>query len=198
VGGLLAELGHGFFVLVITTFFVIEFTVLFPALAANADAPRSFATRFGELTQDIQKYMGINTIVNVMSQVGLLAILLVMHVPFVATWIVLAFVCGYIPTIGGAIAMVPVLLITLLEQGPTRALIILLIYIPMSFVLGDIIKPRIMQQGFEISIITVFFALVFWNFVLGPIGVLLAVPLTITGRKLYREFGPDVQSLVAP
>jgi predicted PurR-regulated permease PerM len=55
-----------------------------------------------------------------------------------------------------------------------------------------------MQQGFEISIITVFFALVFWNFVLGPIGVLLAVPLTITGRKLYREFGPDVQSLVAP
>lgn len=196
VGRLLAELGHTFFVLLITACFVVEFTLLFPRLE-DASAGRTAGHRFADLSRDIQKYLAITTVVNLMSQVVLTIILLSLGVPFVATWIVLAFVLGYVPTVGGVIALVPITLITLLEQGPLRAGLLLLIYVPISFVLGEVVKPRIMQQGFEVSIVTVFFALVLWHFILGPVGVLLAVPLTITIRRLMREFSEDVGILTA-
>ena len=63
--------------------------------------------------------------------------------------------------------------------------------------LGDSVKPKFMQRGVEIPIVAVFFALVFWNFILGPVGVILAGPLTIAARRLYREFAVDVPEVFA-
>jgi len=81
----------------------------------------------------------------------------------------------------------------LLEQGIQRAVIFAVVFILFNSFLGDIIKPRLMQKGFEISIVAVFFSLVFWNFVLGPVGIVLAVPLTITLRRLVQEYAPDMR-----
>ena len=116
-----------------------------------------------------------------------------MGLPYVATWVVLFFVLSFVPTIGGPLAVAPVLLLMLLEQGVERTIIFTVIFILFNSFLGDIIKPRIMQKGFEIGIVAIFFALVFWNFVLGPVGIVLAVPLTITIRRLIQEYAPDVR-----
>ncbi len=197
VGALLSELGHVLFILLITALFLIEFAVVFARLEERTSAERTFLTRFGELTGDIQKYMGINAIVNLISITGLMIIMGVMGIPFIATWMVLAFFLGFVPTLGGILALIPMVLITILDQGFERALIFTACYGVLSFLLGDIVKPRLMQKGFEIPIIAVFFALVFWNFILGPVGVILAVPLTIAVRRLYREFAVDVHQIVA-
>lgn len=197
VGALLSEFGHLLFVFLITALFLIEFAVVFAKLEERTSAERTFLVRFGELTGDIQKYMGINALVNLMSITGLFIIMTVMGIPFVATWMVLAFFLGFIPTLGGILALIPMLLITLLDQGLERALIFTAIYGVMNFFLGEIVKPKFMQRGFEIPIIAVFFALVFWHFILGPVGVILAVPLTIAMRRLYHEFSADVHAIVA-
>jgi AI-2 transport protein TqsA len=194
---LATEVGHLVFVLLITALFLIEFAVVFARLERRTPAERTFLVRFGELTGDIQKYMGINAVVNLISVTGLAVIMLVMGIPFIATWMVLAFFLGFVPTLGGILALIPMVLITLLDQGVERALIFMAVYGVMNFFLGEVVKPKIMQRGFEIPIIAVFFALVFWNFILGPVGVILAVPLTIAVRRLYREFSADVHEMVA-
>lgn len=195
VGKLLAELGHSFFVLLITTLFLAEFAVLFPPLEAASTTASASLQRFAALTNDIQKYIGINAFVNLLSATALLIVMSVMHIPFIATWVVLAFLLGFIPTLGGILALIPMVSITLLEQGVQRALIFTVIYGCISFLLGEVVKPKFMQRGFEIPIIAVFFALVFWNFVLGPVGVVLAVPFTIAMRRLYHEFSTDVSAI---
>lgn len=195
VGKLLAELGHSFFVLLITTLFLAEFAVLFPTIEGESTAASTSFQRFAALTNDIQKYIGINAFVNLLSATALLIVMSVMHIPFIATWVVLAFLLGFIPTLGGILALIPMVSITLLEQGVQRALIFTVIYGSISFLLGEVVKPKFMQRGFEIPIIAVFFALVFWNFMLGPVGVVLAVPFTIAMRRLYHEFSTDVAAI---
>lgn len=197
VGVALSELGHTLFVFLITAFFLIEFAVVFARLEERTSAERTFLVHFGELTGDIQKYIGINALVNLMSVTGLMIIMGVMGIPFIATWMVLAFFLGFIPTLGGILALIPMVLITLLDQGIERALIFTVFYGVLNFTLGEIVKPRLMQKGFEIPIIAVFFALVVWNFILGPVGVILAVPLTIAARRLYREYAGDVHEIIA-
>ena len=78
-------------------------------------------------------------------------LLKVMGVPYVATWVVLFFVLSFVPTIGGPLAVAPVLLLMLLEQGIERTIIFTVIFILFNSFLGDIIKPRLMQKGFEIA-----------------------------------------------
>lgn len=193
VATILSELGHSFFVLVITALVLIELAVLFKALERVDHSNRTLLVRFGEMSADLQKYIGITATVGLVGSVMYTIMLVVAGVPYIPTWVVLYFLLGFIPVIGGIIAIVPALLITLLEHGVERTLILLAVFAVLNFVLGDILKPRYMQKGFEISIVAVFFSLVFWNWLLGPIGMVLAVPVTITLRKLLQEFAPEVR-----
>jgi predicted PurR-regulated permease PerM len=194
VGVVLADLGHTFFILLITTFLLIEFTSLFSGSEpAPAEGERTSLVRFRELGADIQKYVGISAVMGLTGAICYFVLLKVMGLPYVATWVVLFFVLSFVPTIGGPLAVAPVLLLMVLTQGIQRTIIFTVIFILFNSFLGDIVKPRIMQRGFEIGIVAIFFALVFWNFVLGPVGIVLAVPLTITIRRLIQEYAPDVR-----
>jgi predicted PurR-regulated permease PerM len=194
VGRVLADLGHTFFVLLITTFLLVEFTALFERLeVAHAAGERTTLVRFGELAGDIQKYVGISAVMGLIGATCYFVLLKVMGLSYVATWVVLFFVLSFVPTIGGPLAVAPVLLLMLLEQGIERTIIFTVVFILFNSFLGDIIKPRLMQKGFEIGIVAIFFSLVFWNFVLGPVGIVLAVPLTITLRRLMQEYAPEVR-----
>jgi AI-2 transport protein TqsA len=196
VGTLVADLGHGFFVLLITALLLIEVGVLFRELDRADHSQRTLLVRFGEMSADVQKYIGITALSCLIGSVLYAILLEVMGIPFVITWVVLYFLLGFIPVVGGVISIIPVFLVTLLEHGIQRAAVLVVIFVVLNFLLGDVLKPKFMQKGFEISIVAIFFSLVFWNWLLGPVGVLLAVPLTITLRKLLQEFSVDVRRAV--
>lgn len=194
VGVLVRDIGHSFFVLLLTAFMLVEFIGLFERVdAATLLGERTPLVRFGELSRDIQKYVALNGVMGLLGSICYLILLKTFGVDYVATWVVLFFVLSFVPTVGGILAVFPVVVLVLLEQGVGRALVFAAIFIAFNSFLGDIVKPRLMQRGFEISIVAVFFSLVFWNFVLGPVGIVLAVPLTITIRRLVQEYSPDVR-----
>ena len=56
-----------------------------------------------------------------------------------------------------------------------------------------LLPVAIMTKGFEVSPVGVFFSLVAWHFSPGPVGTILAAPMTITIKRLYQEFAPDVR-----
>jgi AI-2 transport protein TqsA len=196
VGTLLADLGQTFFVLLITALLLVEVGILFRRLDQADRSQRSPLMRFGEMSADVQKYIGITALSGLAGSLVFAILLVALGVPFVTTWVVLYFLLGFIPEIGSFIAIAPVFLVTLLEHGIQRAIVLVVIYVVFNVLIGDVLKPRFMQKGFELSIVAIFAALVFWNWMLGPVGMLLAVPLTVTFRRLLQEFSVDVQRAV--
>ncbi|WP_255355598.1 AI-2E family transporter [Agromyces sp. Soil535] len=116
--------------------------------------------------------------------------LTVLGVPGAFVWAVLAFVTSFIPNIGFLIGVIPPALIALLEGGPELMLAVLAIYTGITFLSDSLIKPRVVGDTVGLSTTVTFLSLVFWTWVIGPLGALLAVPLTLLTRALLIEADP--------
>ncbi len=91
----------------------------------------------------------------------------------------LAFLLNYIPTIGSFIAAVPAVLLTVIQFGLFEVMVVCFGYLAVNTVIGSFIEPRLFGKEIGLSTLVVFLSLVFWGWVLGPIGMLLSVPLTM-------------------
>lgn len=137
-----------------------------------ADGLTNFAGR-------VRKYWIVTTvfgfIVAVLNVIGLLII----GVPLAFTWGVLAFVTNYIPNIGFIIGVIPPALIALLDGGPASAIAVIAVYTVINVVVQTIIQPRFTGDAVGISAFVAFLSLIFWAYVLGTLGALLAIPATL-------------------
>jgi predicted PurR-regulated permease PerM len=174
---------------VLTNTFLILFTMVFILLEASSIGTKvkaAFGRRGTSLEgarkflNDLGRYLGIKTGVSMVT--GLLASTLTWAIglDFPLLWGMLAFLLNYIPTIGSIIAAVPAVLMALLQLGPAEALSTGIGFLIINIVFGNILEPRLMGYGVGISPLVVFIGLVFWGWVFGPVGMLLAVPLTMT------------------
>lgn len=127
----------------------------------------------------IQRYLLIKTIAS--ATTGALAWwgCAAMNVPFAFLWGVIAFMLNYIPTIGSIVAAIPPIIMALLMGGWGDAAIITLCYIAINFAIGNGIEPIFLGKQFGIATSVVLLAVLFWGWVWGPIGMLLAVPITV-------------------
>jgi predicted PurR-regulated permease PerM len=174
---------------VLTNTFLILFTMVFILLEASSietkvkaafgrrgtslDGPRKFLNNLG-------RYLGIKTAVSMVT--GLLAGTLTWAIglDFPLLWGMLAFLLNYIPTIGSIIAAVPAVLMAIMQLGPAEAISTAIGFLVINLMFGNILEPRLMGYGVGISPLVVFIGLVFWGWIFGPVGMLLAVPLTMT------------------
>jgi len=174
---------------VLTNFFLIFFTVVFILLEASSLATKveaAFGARGENLERarvflsDLGRYLGIKTLVSMVT--GLLAyfLTLALGLDFPALWGMLAFLLNYIPTIGSIIAAVPAVLLALVQLGVGEAVAVMTGYVSINIAFGNFIEPRLMGYGVGISPLVVFVGLISWGWVFGPVGMLLSVPLTMT------------------
>jgi AI-2 transport protein TqsA len=97
-------------------------------------------------------------------------------------WGLLAFALNYVPNIGSIIAAVPAVLLSIVQLGVLKALVVAAGYAGINMVMGSFLEPRFMGRGLGLSTLVVFLSLLFWGWVLGPVGMLLSVPLTMTAK----------------
>lgn len=146
---------------------------------------------------DMRKYVAITGLCGLINGSIALALLLYLRVDFAVTWAVLFFLMNFVPAVGFVFALVPPLLLTLVQYGWTTAIVVGVFYIVLNFIVDSVLKPRIMAEGLDLSPLIVIVALVFWSWVLGPIGAIVAVPLTMVLRKFAERFSAD-HSLILP
>jgi len=120
-------------------------------------------------------------------------LVLVAIIPLAVLWGLLAFVTNYIPNVGFLIGLVPPALLALLEGGPELMISVIVAYSVINFVLQSVIQPKFVGDAVNLSLTLTFLSLLFWSFVIGPLGAVLAIPLTLLAKALLLDVDPDTR-----
>ncbi len=136
--------------------------------------------KFKEISKGVNKYLAVKIATSLVTGVIITIFLLIMKVDFAFMWGTVAFILNFIPTIGSIIAAIPAVLLTLVQYGPSSAIIVITGYLTVNTLIGNLIEPKIMGGKVGLSTLVIFLSMTFWGWVLGPIGMLLSVPLTMT------------------
>lgn len=148
-------------------------------------AQRPLISIFQEASGDVQAYVAVTSATGALQAVINVLLYLALGIDFAVTWGILFFFMNFIPVIGGFIAIVPPLALGFLESGWTTALAVLVLFTINNFVWDNILKPRFMEKSLDIPFLLIILSLIFWSWVLGSVGTILAVPLTMVVRNLY-------------
>jgi len=92
-----------------------------------------------------------------------------------------------VPNIGSLLAAVPAVLMSLIQFGTGAMILVVILYLLVNNIVGNLLEPRIMGRGLGLSTLVVFVSLVFWGWILGPVGMLLSVPLTMTAKIIFEN-----------
>ena len=140
--------------------------------------------------QGTRSYLLVSTVFGAIVAVGDYIALALLGVPAAALWGLLAFITNYVPTIGFVLGLLPPALLGLLEGGWGELLAIVLVYALLNFVVQTLIQPRFVGDSVGLSMTVTFVALLFWGWVLGALGALLAIPLTLLAKALLVDVDP--------
>ncbi|MGM0595858.1 MAG: AI-2E family transporter [Myxococcota bacterium] len=134
--------------------------------------------QFNEISAKMLHYIGIKTIISLITGVIIALWTFLFGLDFPLFWGLLAFLMNYIPNIGSFLAAIPAVILALITQGSVGALLVGIGFLLTNLILGNFIEPRVMGHGTGLSPAVVFISMVFWGWVLGPVGMFLSVPLT--------------------
>jgi AI-2 transport protein TqsA len=181
---LLAGLGSLLFeivVVLLTVTFILLEASSFPAKlrAILGDPQRDFHT-FMRFVYDINRYMGIKTVISFTAGALIWIWLSFLGVDFPFLWGFLAFLLHYVPNIGALIASIPAVILALIQLGLGPAVLAAAGFLAVHFVLGNMIEPVLLGRRLGLSTLVVFLSLIVWGGLLGLIGVVLCIPLTMT------------------
>jgi len=173
---------------VLTNSFLILLTVIFilfeaagmPAKlrAALPDALFPLAS-FEKFIAGVRQYLVIKTLVSLATGIAVTIGLMLLGLDYFLLWGLLAFLLNYVPNIGSIIAAIPAVLLAVVQLGTFKALLVAAIYLAVNVIMGNAVEPKLMGHKLGLSSLVVFLSLVFWGWILGPIGMLLSVPLTM-------------------
>lgn len=190
VGGYLQML---FFVLVMTTFIQLEARHYRRKLIKTFESPAPVRGLMTGL-RDVQRYMLVKVLLSAANGVFLGLWCWIWGVDSPLLWGVIAFALNFIPVIGSVLAAVPPIAMGLLTNGIGNAIGVSVGYVLVNLIVDNIIEPRVMGRTSNLSPLVVLLAMLIWGFVLGPVGALLSVPLTMVLRTLF-ESDPELSRI---
>ncbi|MBP6671855.1 MAG: AI-2E family transporter [Bacteroidetes bacterium] len=165
----------------LTVMFILLEASSFPRkLRSILGDPDAEFIRFTAFAQDIKRFIVIKTIINLITGTMVTVWLTILGVDFPLLWGFMAFLLNFIPNVGSVIAAVPAVLIAFIQLGSGSAMLTAAGYFAAGTVIGNIIEPRVMGKNLGMSTLVVFLSMLFWGSLLGTMGALLCVPLTMT------------------
>ncbi len=192
LGGLSGLLANMFVILLTVIFILLEAAgmprKLQAALGETAESPAGFS-RF---TESVKRYLVVKTWCSLLTGALVVVLLKVVGVKQPYLWGFTAFLLNYVPNIGSVIAALPGVAMALIQFDLSHALYTGFWYAAINIGVSNLIEPKLMGSRLGLSTLVVFISLVFWGWVLGPVGMLLSIPLTMT-VKIALESSPDTR-----
>jgi predicted PurR-regulated permease PerM len=184
---------------VMANLFLIVLTVVFMLFEASSfplklhfalDDPEMRLKQIERFLESVNHYIAIKTLVSIATGLIVSVMLWAFGLDFYLLWGVFAFLLNYIPNIGSIIAALPAVTLAVVQLGLAQAGFIGLGYIAINMIMGNMVEPRYLGKGLGLSTLVVFLSLIFWGWLLGTVGMLLSVPLTMI-LKIGLESSPE-------
>ena len=189
LGGVLTDF---LLILLIVVFMLFEAESVPKKIHIALDDPSMKIQQIDKFLVSVKNYLAIKTLVSLGTGMIIGLWLYFLGVDHFLLWAVLAFLLNYIPNIGSIIAAVPAVLLAFVQLGAATAGLTALGFVVSNMVMGNVIEPRYMGRGLGLSTLVVFLSLIFWGWLLGTVGMLLSVPLTMI-VKIALESSPDTR-----
>jgi len=167
--------------------------LLLDAINAPAKLLREIKTgnqylqRFFTTSHSLREYVYMTTVVGLVTGVVDTIWFLILGVDFAILWGILAFLLSYIPSLGFWLAAIPPTILALLESGPVTAALVFFGIVLINGFAENVVKPKYMGTGLNLSPFMIVFSVIFWATILGPLGAILGVPMTVMFKELVLE-----------
>ena len=186
IGTAVNELGrivaNAFLIFLTVVFILFEISTLPAKLESIVAGKGDSMERLSEFKRNLQRYLAIKTLTSLATGLLVWLMLTILGVDFAILWALLSFLLNFVPNIGSIIAAIPAVLVALLQIDAATALWAAVGFLAINNVVGTIIEPRIAGRHLGLSPLIVFLSLIFWGWILGPVGMFLSVPLTMMVR----------------
>ena len=196
IGSLIGALSNTVLILLLVAFMLADSASLPERLRKAFGGPDADLSRFYQVTDSVNTYLWVKTWISLLTGLFVGIGTAILGLDFAILWGFLAFVFNYIPNIGSLIAAIPAVILALLQGGWDMAIWTAVIFLVVNNVIGNVLEPRMLGQKMGLSSLVVFLSLLIWSALLGPIGMLLSVPLTMV-IKIALESTPDGQGVAA-
>jgi len=186
--GLTGAFSNVFLVLLTVLFMLLE-AAGFPRklLALSNGNPRTLE-KAEKIREAIVQYISLKTALSLLTGVLVGLWVMVLKIDFPILWGLMAFLLNYIPNVGSILAAIPAVILAFVQHGLSTALVAAAGYVVINIVIGNVVEPRVMGKGLGLSTLVVFVSLVCWGWVLGLVGMLLSVPLTMIVKIVMEGF----------
>ncbi|UYM15133.1 AI-2E family transporter [Endozoicomonas euniceicola] len=174
-------------ILLTVVFMLFEVPLLQGKLQRALPDPERQLLDVERFVSSVNRYVVLKSILSAITGLSVALMLQMKGVQFYVLAGLVAFFLNFIPNIGSIIAAIPGILITLLQQSPGDAALVAAGYVAINMVIGNLVEPRVLGKGLGLSSLVVFLSLVLWGWLLGPIGMLLSVPLTMCIKILLES-----------
>src|SRR4051812_48826521 len=185
------------FLLCLLLFLSVESSGMDRRLAAVAGERPGLERALRSFAQGTRTYLVVTAVFGLIVGVLDAGALAIIGVPLPVLWGLLSFITNFIPNVGFIIGLVPPALLALLDGGVKEMLVVIAVYCVLNLVIQSLIQPRFVGDSVGLAMTTTFLALIFWAWLLGPLGALLAIPLTLLMKALLVDVDPTARWAVA-
>ena len=193
LSGLAGTIANLVFLLALLLFLGVEAATAGARLGAiGRDRPDAAAALAGFAVRT-RKYLVVTTVFGLIVAVLDTAALMIIGVPLAFTWGLLSFITNYIPNVGFVIGLIPPAVLGLLEGGPSMMIAVIVLYSVLNFVVQSLIQPRFVGDSVGLSATVTFLAVIFWTWLIGPLGAILAIPMTLLAKALLVDIDPSAR-----
>jgi AI-2 transport protein TqsA len=180
IAGIVLEVGQTVvFGLIVAALFLLDGQRLSRLVAGGLGSENPVFREAPGIARSAVTYFGVRIRVNIVTAVGLLALLLVIGVDDALLWAVGAFFLSFVPYLGLLIAMIPPAILALAEFGPLAATAVVAGTTALNLIAENVLEPTLTGRALSLSTWVVFVMFFFWAWLIGPIGALLSMPITV-------------------
>ncbi len=179
MSALSGALANIFFIFLTVILILLEIPQFAGKLKQASANPKEMTVRWQRILAHTNHYVIIKTLLSILTGILVSVWLYIIDVDHPMLWGLFAFLLNYIPNIGSILSAIPAALLGLLDQGFMGVFLVISGYAVINIVIGNFLEPKLMGRTLGLSTLIVFLSLVFWGWLLGPVGMLLSAPMTM-------------------
>jgi AI-2 transport protein TqsA len=191
LGSLIGALSALFLIVVLLLAMCLDAPVTAKILSDGEGNKPHLVTALSTFAHKTRRYLIVSTVFGLMNAILDVVALQLLDVPLPLLWGVLALIANYIPNIGFVIALLPPAMLALLDGGVRTMVLVIVAYIVINVVTQSFILPKFLGDAVGLSTTMTFLSLLVWTLVLGPLGAILAIPLSLLARAVLIDSDPS-------